>query len=81
MVRLLQHDTYKYPVEEKSKKSSNQPRPVLVRLEEIEDQDLETARELVEREANNSVKNLLESTLDIDDGRWVGDTRGKDWRG
>ena len=68
MVLLLKHDTYKYPVEEKNKKISNKTRPVPVRLEKIEDQDLEAGRELVEREADVSVRAL--SDLIDDDNRW-----------
>ena len=67
MVLLLKHDTYKYPVEEKNKKISNKTRPVPVRLEKIEDQDLEAGRELVEREADVSVRAL--SDLIGDDNR------------
>ena len=57
MVQLLRHDLYKYPLGEKKK--TNAPRPVPVDIERIEVQDLESARELVEREADASVRMLV----------------------
>jgi pre-mRNA splicing factor component len=63
MVQMLRHDDYKYPVsagdreKEKNKKQSF-PRPTPVSLDIIEDDDLEAARELVEREADAGVRRL-----------------------
>ena len=66
MVKILRHDEYKYP---KSKITANFPRPPPVRLEVIEDQDLESARELVEREAEMSIRLLAENSEDQNDRR------------
>ena len=69
MVKILRHDEYKYPFETKSKITANFPRPTPVRLEVIEDQDLESARELVEREAEMSIRLLVENSEDQNDDR------------
>lgn len=66
MVLLLKHDTYRYPVQEKNKKASDRPRPIPVRLDEIEDQDMDAARELVEREADMFARALSDRTDDDD---------------
>ena len=65
MVQLLRHDDYKYPVssgdkdKEKAKKQSSFPRPTPVLLDLIEDDELEAARELVEREAEAGARRLV----------------------
>ena len=70
MVKMLRHDEYKYPFEIKSKNTANFPRPTPVSLEVIEDQDMESARELVEREAEMSIRLLVENIEDESDSRW-----------
>ena len=67
MVKMLRHDEYKYPSEIKSKNSANFPRPIPVNLEVIEDQDMESARELVEREAELSIRLLVDNIEDEND--------------
>ena len=56
MVRLIRHDEYKYPTAADSSaaaasKRHAPPRPQPVDLDPIDDQDLEDARELINREA------------------------------
>lgn len=63
MIRILKHDEYKYPIE-KSKKTLDTPRPSPVTLDIIEDQELEAARELIEREAEASLKATVDDESD-----------------
>ena len=63
MIRILKHDEYKYPLE-KSKKSLDTPRPSPVALDIIDDQELEAARELIEREAEATLKASVDEELD-----------------
>jgi pre-mRNA splicing factor component len=63
MVQMLRHDDYKYPVntgdkEREKKKQSPFPRPTPCALDSIDDDELEAARELVEREADAGVRKL-----------------------
>ena len=69
MVKMLRHDEYKYPFEMKLKNTASFPRPTPVSLEVIEDQDMESARELVEREAEMSIRLLVENIEDESDSR------------
>ena len=68
-MKMLRHDEYKYPFEMKLKNTANFPRPTPVSLEVIEDQDMESARELVEREAEMSIRLLVENIEDESDSR------------
>ena len=63
MIRILKHDEYKYPLE-KSKKTLDTPRPSTVTLDIIEDQELEAARELIEREAEVALKATVDDESD-----------------
>ena len=63
MIRILKHDEYKYPLE-KSKKTLDTPRPSTVTLDIIEDQELEAARELIEREAEAALKASINDESD-----------------
>ena len=70
MIRILKHDDYKYPLE-KSKKTLDTPRPSPVLLDIIEEQELEAARELMEREAEATLKASVSASADDESDRCV----------
>lgn len=70
MIRILKHDDYKYPLE-KSKKTLDTPRPSPVLLDIIEEQELEAARELIEREAEATLMATVSASADDESDRCV----------